>query len=197
MTEPTVVNLEESDRSWALATLTLAFASDPVMRWLWAAPHRYATLWPRFAEGFGGPAIGHGTAHGLADGRGAALWLPPGSGPNTVALGTLMAETLDERTLKEVGALFEQMDRWHPSVDHWYLALVGVDPILQGRGLGSTLLRHGLTTCDRDRLPAYLEASSPRSRDLYERLGFEVVGMLQAGSSPPLWAMLREPELET
>jgi GNAT superfamily N-acetyltransferase len=91
--------------------------------------------------------------------------------------------------------VFEQMDQLHPSDAHWYLPLTGVDPVAQGRGLGSALLRHTLMTCDSDRLPAYLEATSPRSRDLYLRHGFNVVEVIKSGTSPPLWAMLREPAL--
>ena len=47
----------------------------------------------------------------------------------------------------------------HPTFDHWYLPLAGVDPPAQGRGLGSVLLRHALEICDRGGLPAYLEAT--------------------------------------
>ena len=85
------------------------------------------------------------------------------------------------------------MDDLHPSDDHWYLPLTGVDPVAQGRRLGTALLRHALQTCDRDGLPAYLEATSPRNRNLYARHGFRTVEIIQAGTSPPLWAMLREP----
>ncbi len=43
-------------------------------------------------------------------------------------------------------------------------------------------------------MPAYLEATSPRSRALYERHGFEVTAELRAtADSPPMWAMWREP----
>jgi hypothetical protein len=48
------------------------------------------------------------------------------------------------------------------------------------------LLRHALERCDRDRLPAYLDATSPRNRALYARHGFEELGVIQAGSSPPM-----------
>jgi hypothetical protein len=41
--------------------------------------------------------------------------------------------------------------------------------------------------------PAYLEATSSRSRALYERHGFEVTRELRCGDSPPLWAMWRDP----
>jgi len=54
-------------------------------------------------------------------------------------------------------------------------------------------MRYALATCDSDGLPAYLEATNPRNRDLYERHGFDVLDVIQAGSSPPMWAMLREP----
>ena len=42
--------------------------------------------------------------------------------------------------------------------------------------------------------PAYLQASTPRSRTLYERLGFEVVEELRLPrSGPAIWPMWREP----
>ena len=46
---------------------------------------------------------------------------------------------------------------------------------------------------DREAQPAFLEATTPRSRDLYARHGFEVAGEIQAGKSPPMWPMLRSP----
>ena len=104
----------------------------------------------------------------------------------------VMGESTNEQIFQEVNGLFEQMGALHPTVDHWYLPLIGVDLVAQGRGLGSTLLRHALASCDSDGLPAYLEATNPRNRDLYGRHGFNVVDVIQAGSSPPIWATLRE-----
>ena len=49
-----------------------------------------------------------------------------------------------------------------------------------------------LARCDRERIPAYLESSTERSRALYERHGFsttEVIRMPRGG--PPLWLMWR------
>jgi ribosomal protein S18 acetylase RimI-like enzyme len=90
-----------------------------------------------------------------------------------------------------VFALLEQTAEHHPETPCWYLPFIGIDPQHQGRGLGSRLLAEGLARCDRDRLPAYLEASSARNRALYERHGFVGTGELRAGDSPPLWPMLR------
>jgi hypothetical protein len=101
---------------------------------------------------------------------------------------------MDDQTYEAINGVFEQMDEYHPTAAHWYLPLTRVDPIAQGRRLGCTLLQHALAICDG--LPAYLEATSPRSRNLYSRHGFNVVGVIEAGSSPPLGAMLREPASE-
>jgi len=185
--------IQATDRQRGVASLTLAFSSDPVMRWGWPDQERYLTYWPRVADAFGGGAFDHGTAHGLEDRMAVALWLPPGVGPDGETVMGLMRESMDDQRYEDINGVFEQMDELHPTDDHWYLPLMGVDPVAQGRGLGAALLRHALRTCDRDGLPAYLEATSPRSRTLYARHGFAVVGIIQAGSSPPLWAMLRQP----
>jgi GNAT superfamily N-acetyltransferase len=186
------IQIEAADRQRGIACLTLAFAADPVMRWFWPDAHQYSSGWPAFAEAFGGRAFEHGTAYGLEDCAAVALWLPPGVGVDEQAFMASL-ESVDPHLLEQTDPFFEQMDRHHPSADHWYLPLTGVDVVAQGRGLGTALLRHTLQSCDRDRLPAYLEATSPRSRDLYQRYGFEVIGEIRAGSIPPMWAMLREP----
>ena len=189
--------IRAADRQKGVSTLTLAFETDPIMRWCWPDPDQYTTYWPRFAEAFGGRAFDHGTAYGLEDCVAVALWLAPGVGPDEATVMEVMGESTTDEILDDVNGLFEQMEHFHPTADHWYLPLTGVAPVAQGRGLGSMLLRHALATCDRDGLPAYLEATTPRSRDLYERHGFDTVGIIQAGSSPPMWAMLREPASET
>jgi len=80
----------------------------------------------------------------------------------------------------------------HPHERHYYLSVIGILPEWQGRGFGSALLRPILERCDRDGLPAYSQASSPRNRALYERHGFVVVEEMRVSESPPLWRMWRE-----
>jgi ribosomal protein S18 acetylase RimI-like enzyme len=89
-----------------------------------------------------------------------------------------------------------RMERRHPrKPPHWYLAIMGVDPQSQGRGFGSMLMQPALEILDAQRTPAYLEASTPRSRALYERHGFAVTGEFNLPSGgPTLWQMWREPQ---
>jgi ribosomal protein S18 acetylase RimI-like enzyme len=108
-------------------------------------------------------------------------------------MGGIMAETVGEHLMLDLGGFTEQMAAFHPHEPHWYLPLIGVDPAYQGRGLGSVLMAHGLTVSDKAGLPAYLEATSEGSRRLYERHGFVTLGEIQSGASPAIWPMRREP----
>ena len=80
-----------------------------------------------------------------------------------------------------------------PHEPHWYLPLIGVVPSHRRRGLGAALMAHALRTCDGEGAPAYLEATSAKSMTLYQRHGFRQIGTIQAGRSPEMYPMLREP----
>lgn len=54
-------------------------------------------------------------------------------------------------------------------------------------------MRPVLDMCDRDGVPAYLEASSERNKALYLRHGFEVVGEIKLPDGPRMWPMWRSP----
>ena len=179
-------------RRW-LTILTLAFVADPLVRWAWPDAEHYAAYWPRFAEADGGAAVDHGTAHETRDGRAVAMWLSPGVEPDQAVLSAVLDASMDADARRDATALFAQLGGMHPASEHWFLSLIGVDPIAHRRGLGSSLIRHGLEIIDREGHPANVEATSPGSRDLYARHGFTVIGVAQAGSSPPVWAMARPP----
>lgn len=181
------------DEERAVATITAAFADDPVVRWIYPDPEQYATFWPRFVVPFGGGAFRHGSADTADDFAGVALWLPPGVAPEEEPIVKLLEESVADAQKKDAYGFIEQQSELHPHEPHWYLPLIGVDPAHQGRGIGSALLRHALQRADRDGLPAYLEATTERNKALYERHGFEVVGVIQYGASPPMWPMWRKP----
>ena len=173
--------------------ITLAFSVDPITRWAIRDPHAYLSAMPGFVRAFGGHAFPNDTADWTDDGCGAALWLPPGVEPDGDRMMSLLQTYGSREALADLPSIFEQMAQFHPAEPHWYLPLIGVDPASQGRGLGGTLMRHATERCDRDGLPAYLESSNPRNISLYERHGFEVVGRIQAGTSPVMTPMYRKP----
>src|SRR5262245_27542364 len=59
---PIVQSAQQDDTQRVLDTLTLAFAADPAVRWMYPKPQQYLQSFPAFAHGFGGSAIAHRTA---------------------------------------------------------------------------------------------------------------------------------------
>jgi ribosomal protein S18 acetylase RimI-like enzyme len=177
----------------AIDALVLAFSADPAARWAWPEPHAYLQYFPRFVRAFGGEAFTHSSAYHVAGYAGAALWLPPDVHADEDVLMALLQETAPEHVRSDLVTVLEQMGGYHPTDPHWYLPLIGVDPSQQGKGYGSALMQHALVPCDRDRKLAYLESTNPRNIPLYERHGFEVLGTIQVGTSPPIFPMLRKP----
>ena len=192
MTEPLVESATAAEQGAVVATLTLAFATDPATRWTWPEPKAYLAAFPRFAVAFGGAAFARGTAHRIAFAA-AALWLPPGASSDDAAITALMMETAHEQTAVDGPRVMQAMESFHPKGPHWYLPLIGIDPARQGEGLGGALLRHATVLSDRDGVPAYLESSNPRNVSLYRRHGFEPLGQIQFGNSPLFTPMLRKP----
>ncbi len=193
MAEQKIKTATASDEASVIAVMLLAFGTDPAARWTWPDPQRYLEHFPKFVETLGGKAIAHGGAYCIDGYAGAALWLPPGVGPEEEKLTELFHRTAHEPSKKDALAVFEQMGSYHPQEPHWFLPFIGVDPSRQGEGYGAALLRHGLIPCDRDGTLAYLESSNPKNIPLYERHGFELLGTIQVGASPPIFPMLRKP----
>ena len=182
---------EVSETEAVLDTLMLAFASDPPIRWLLATPQAYLAGFRGFATGMGGPGMAVGGGWLAGDGAAAALWLPPGVVSDSAAMAAAMGPHVDEAKGSVIGQVSEAFAGYHPHEPHWYLSMIGVDPARQGQGLGSAVLKAGLARCDADGVAAYLESSNPKNIPLYERHGFEVMGVIQPGEFPPIYPMLR------
>ena len=180
-----------ADEASAIATVVLAFSTDPVARWCWPDPNQYVENMPGFIRAFAGGAFEHKGAYCSDDHVGAALWLPPNVHSDEEALGDIMQRALSDEVRNDLSAIFEQLAGHHPAAPHWYLPMIGVDTFHQGKGYGSALMKYALERCDRERLPAYLESTNPRNISLYKRHGFEELATVQAGTSPPFVPMLR------
>jgi ribosomal protein S18 acetylase RimI-like enzyme len=193
MTKQTIKTATASDAEAVMALVVLAFSADPAARWAYSDPQQYLTHFPSFVSVFGGNAFAHESAYYVDGYVGAALWLPPEVHPDEETLIPLLQRTVAESLHQDLFAVFEQMGHYHPQEPYWYLPLIGVDPSHQGQGYGSALLQHSLLPCDRDHRCAYLESTNPKNIPLYERHGFEVLGEIQVGTSPPIFPMLRKP----
>ena len=202
---------EPGDAERLAGIIAEAFHDLPVSPWLVPDSAERARVYPAYfhvqvetsiAQGVVYEASAGGDAGaGRVAGDAVAVWLPMTGGHHEPPAD------YDERlvaacgpTVDQFRALEARMAQLHPEPPHHYLALLAVHPKYQGTGLGSALLNHHHALLDTDGLPAYLEASSPRSRDFYRRHGYRPHGgpLVMEDGAPPetgpaMWPMWRDP----
>jgi GNAT superfamily N-acetyltransferase len=186
-----IASVDKSEQARVIATLVSAFIADPVERWLFPEPVQYLTHFARFVAAFGVGGFASETVFKLEEFAAVAIWLPPGAEPDGDAIVAALSESVSNEKQADTFSVLEQMDAAHPRDPHWYLPWLGVDSAVQGTGRGAALLRHGLARVDADHLPAFLETPNPRTVPFYERHGFVVSSVSQAGACPPVTGMRR------
>ena len=185
------------------AQLCRAFFDDPIMGFVFRNERRRNQgMFRYFTSQMRGDYLSFGACYTTDDHKGAAIWGPPGKPLLTglAGIANLVAVFPYVAThLKATLQLISTMESLHPHEPHWYLATLGTDPDVQGKGIGSALMRVVLDQCDAEVVPAYLESSKERNVPFYRRHGFEVVKEFPVpGGGPKIWTMWREPRpLET
>lgn len=196
-TRPSSVLRPAPDAEGALtAILTRAFADDPILRWVFPD----ALVRARRSPAFFGWSLRRLQPQGMTwtdtHETGVAIWALPGRWHETsreaLELVRSVALGVGRRSPLVVSGL-AAIERRHPPEPHLYLAVLGVEPGYQGRGVGSTLIQPGLDHCDDHHLPAYLETGNERNLDFYARHGFKITGQVLLPKGPPVWLMWRDP----
>ena len=191
MNSPMIMPVAANESERTICTLVAAFTADPFIRWMFPDAKQYLTYFPQVLKYFAGSAFEHAGAYRSDDFKGVALWLPPGVEPDEDSLEGVISEGVANELQEDVFSVLEQVGTSHPPIPHWYLPAIGVDPVMQRRGYGSILMDYGVSVCDDQKVAAYLESTNPENISLYEKFGFEVVGEIQAGTSPVITRMLR------
>lgn len=226
----------------AVLALMRAFQDDAVARYVLL---RAPTDFPRSLATFYACVLRYqyGPRGGLAslclvmpDGRGAALWQRDAghasSGPRA-GIGPIQQLRLlphlgslcgwGPRAIARLVRLATVVDAAHARVcggrAHFYLGILGVDPVCQGRSYATRLLAPVLARADAEGTLCHLESSKAANVPIYERFGFklvEVVGawegrlsdadaaaaardgsgrgrVVDASGAPLLWVMRRDP----
>jgi GNAT superfamily N-acetyltransferase len=195
-----------------------AFFDLPPSRWLIDDPVARKEIFPGYFRLIIEQAMAAGVVQTTPDRTAAALWLPGGgeeggdeggdegaatgagengAGEDDAADGYPAAlAALAGPWVGRFQAFDATLESSHPGARHHYLALIGVAPQVQGQGQGTALLRAYHEALDRDsREPAYLEAGSPRTRQIYLRHGYADLGppIQLPDGGPQMYPMWREP----
>ncbi len=193
---PPVVPATPADVTIAAGIIAEAFHHLEAAAWLVEdCLERYQTMRGQFRI-LVEHALDHGEVHLLADQSAVAVWMHHGQAP------VPEPDDYDRRLAAACGRHTERfriLDRLlheHHPVEpaHHHLAFLAVLPPWQATGRGSALLAHHHQHLNATGTPAYLEASSPRSRDLYTRFGYRAAGQaFRLPDGPAFWPMWRQP----
>ena len=141
MKPPSVATIAgDAEVDHAIATLVLAFATDPVARWMYDDPHQYLRHIPRLFRALGASSFEAGAAERSNDGLGVAIWPPPGVHGDDGPLEAVIAESIVGEKQAEVAAVFERTEHYRPTEPDWYLSLIGVEALHRNNGCGAALL---------------------------------------------------------
>jgi GNAT superfamily N-acetyltransferase len=188
---------EPGDAATVVDVLVDAFLPDPVADWLIAHEPTGRQVYPAYSQMMFDYTLTHGgTIHVTADRSGAAVWLPHTD--TTIGDGGVYERLLADACgmhADRFRLLNATLAHHQPQQPHHYLAYLGVTFSRRNRGTGSRLLAHQHATLDAENTPAYLVATTTRSRDLYLRHGYQprpAIRLPLAGG-PTLWPMWRDP----
>lgn len=185
-----------SDLEQAVSRLAAAFAQDPITGFLLQTGPAYRERVTRFFSllmrarlalhmpvlvARDGDAI-HGAAMGYTTAR--PTW------PTAIADDWDRFETAIPGFTDRISVYDEIAEKSKPSVPHYYLGVIGVDPARHGLGIGARLLNAfcALSASDGLSRGVYLETANPSNVRFYERAGFGVTGQGRLGSAT-LWCM--------
>jgi len=196
--------MRPGERSALIAALGRAFYDDPLFGYFLpdlVAQSKGLLHYMKAAVADSAPFGEIWVAH--ADGKIAcgAVWLPPGAyprGSRREMMTNVRAAPAFARTGRRIGGalrLLAALDKVHHEIaePHYYLGILGTDPLYQRSGAGGAALQPVLDRCDTEGLGAYLETQKEENLAYYARHAFELVQKVEVEGLPPVWTLSRKP----
>ncbi len=218
--QPEIVRLEDCLQAQASQVLGRAFFNDPMHVYYLPDEDMRRQVLPVIERILLRYCLTYGEVWTTPGLQGVALWLPPDHtrGSNWGMLRAILwsvslrgwwkflrlyiADDSSEFPLRQILRQVMQgkghMDEIHQQIvpgRHWYLMVLGVDPVYQGRGIGSQLIAPTLERARLAGLPCYLETGTELDVAFYRKNGFKVAyhEVYQPGNLN-MWGMVRLPE---
>ena len=186
----------------AAKTLARAFFNDPVFEYFFPESSSRERKSVRFFEMLMSYSVFYGEAYYTTNLGGVAAWLPPDKldmpvwGMMRSGVLTLLP-VLGIRSIKRM-LYFDKHSlaahKRNTPFPHLILQPLGVDPLVQGKGHASLLLRTQFERLDKDGLSCYVDTQTEKNVSMYEHYGFKVAEKFQIPDTQfSNWVMIRKP----
>lgn len=193
MTEVASRRITEDDRSTIVQLLTNAFATDPLLRWVYAQDERYLEHFEGFIYAYGGDPFRNGwglTYEDQADG--AVLWQLVDRMDDGKTLERFLMKTVTDSRRTDVVRVFKELGSLHPREPHCFFTFLGRNP-LSARS-PSALVRSLCEYCDKNHIQIYGDATSRARALYYMQFNAKVKASVQRGTSPRYYGLIRLPQ---
>jgi GNAT superfamily N-acetyltransferase len=191
-----ILPAQPGDHAAVIATLAVAFFTDPAMRWIVPDDARRRAMLPGLFRILVASDARAGLVARSAGDEAAALWRGPGQAAGSAvefALSLLPYLAVFRTALPRALKVADSIEAHRPRGDFWYLHFVGVRGAHQGKGHGGRIIRAQTAVADGAGVPCWLETATPENVPLYQRLGFVTqVEWDVPGGGPHFWGMMRE-----
>jgi len=195
-----IVILEAFQIPQCADVIARAFFSDPFFQYTLPSEERRARILPWLFKKM--LVYGHlyGQVYTTSTMQGLALWLGPkhtklllqGVLHSGMFLLPIKLSAFELKRNLELANLSDRIHKNSISAPHFYLLELAVDPSEQGKGLGTSLLKKGMSQADQYHLPCYLDTYNADNLSFYSSMGFSIVAQERCSpKAPPIWGMLR------
>lgn len=191
--QPGVLRADPDDADVLAEVIAFAFEPLAVAHWLIPGEVDRRRTFPAYFRIFLVHGLRHGIVHTTEQRDAVAVWMPHEAPPIRDYPTQLQAAC--GRHAPQIMRFDQAITAPMPHQPHHHLAFLATRPGAQGTGLGTALLDHHHRWLDHHAVPAYLQASSPRTRDWYQRLAYHSHGdpiALDAGG-PWMYPEWRDP----
>jgi ribosomal protein S18 acetylase RimI-like enzyme len=198
-----LLRLTLKERDTGAAVLGRAFAEYEMLRYYFRNETQRHVIADTFAFIALSVCLKYGEVYATSEKlEGVAAWLPPGKatfgGWQVLRSAPLPVIFRFGRQgagrLQAYGRFIASLHRKLVPYPHWFLQIIGVDPVYQGQGFTSRLVRPMLERMDCEQMPCALETNIAKNVDIYRRFGFGVISEDKVpGTEVTSFLMLRTP----